>query len=217
MIFREKPITEIAVEEKEIERTLGNNASHGECLFLAAGRMIYRKGFAFLLDALERVPEDSNYKFQIVGGGPELNRLRARGESSEKLSKHVSFSGVVSYETMKQKYQSADVFVMPSIRETTGTVLMEAMANGLPIITINKFGGSVLLDSNTGWLYDGDTKEDYIEGLKNAIVDCICRPDEVARRGQNALEKARMYTWQKKNAVYQRIYADLLAKDTVLL
>ena len=55
--------------------------------------------------------------------------------------------------------------IMPSIRETTGTVLLEAMSKGIPVITINKFGGATLFDENTGWLYEGNSKEEYIERI----------------------------------------------------
>ena len=65
-------------------------------------------------------------------------------------------------------------------------------------ITINKFGGATLFDENTGWLYEGTTKEEYIENLKKAILECIANPDEVTRRGKNARKKAKKYTWQEK-------------------
>ena len=94
---------------------------------------------------------------------------------------------------MEKQYESADVFIMPSIRETTGTVLVEAMAKGIPVVTINKFGGATLFDKNTGWLYEGNTKEEYIENLKKAILECIANPDEVRRRGKNARKKAEKY------------------------
>ena len=101
---------------------------------------------------------------------------------------------------------------MPSIRETTGTVLLEAMSKGIPVITINKFGGATLFDKDTGWLYEGNTKEEYIENLKKAILECIANPDEVTRRGKNARKKAEKYTWQEKNKKYQEVYKNLLKK-----
>ena len=59
---------------------------------------------------------------------------------------------------------------------------LEAMSKGIPVITINKFGGATLFDENTGWLYGGNSKEEYIENLKKAILECIAYPDEVTRR-----------------------------------
>ena len=41
-------------------------------------------------------------------------------------------------------------------------------------------------------------REEYIENLKKAILECIANPDEVTRRGKNARKKAEKYTWQEK-------------------
>ena len=61
------------------------------------------------------------------------------------MSEHVHCMGSIPYMEMEKEYAGADVFIMPSIRETTGTVLLEAMSKGIPVITINKFGGATLL------------------------------------------------------------------------
>lgn len=92
--------------------------------------------------------------------------LKHRCESNSLLSAHVQFMGAVQYSEMQREYELSDVLIMPSIRETTGTVLIEAMSQGMPVITINKFGGAILVDENTGWLYNGENRKSYIDGLK---------------------------------------------------
>lgn len=202
----DEPMTEVAVDIKNTCNTKKNDV----CTFLVAGRMIYRKGLDFLLDALVRIPIETEYQLRIVGDGPELERLRKRCSDDPNLSVHVRCMGAIPYTKMEKEYAGADVFIMPSIRETTGTVLVEAMSKGIPVITINKFGGAIIFDANTGWLYDGNTKEEYIESLKKAIIECIENPDEVVRRGINARKKAESYTWCEKNKKYQEIYESLL-------
>lgn len=205
-----EPVTEVAVDINDIKRACSEKSENKECVFLVAGRMIYRKGLDFLFDALTRIPAETEYQVRIVGDGPELEHLRRRCVENQNLSKHVNCMGAIPYVKMEKEYTSADVFIMPSIRETTGTVLLEAMSKGIPVITINKFGGATLFDENTGWLYEGNTKEEYIENLKKAILECITSPDEVVRRGKNARMKAEKYTWQEKNKKYQEIYLKLL-------
>lgn len=183
--------------------------------FLVAGRLIYRKGHSFLLDALKRLPESLEYTCRIVGGGPALDTLRTKCAATPKLKEHVVFTGAIPYSEMEKEYAKADVFIMPSIRETTGTVLLEAMAKGIPVITIGKFGGAVLFDGESSWLYSGQSKDSYIEGLKNAIQECIERPDEVQRRGKNAQKHAEKYTWKSKNQHYQEIYHMILAQKVL--
>jgi glycosyltransferase involved in cell wall biosynthesis len=99
---------------------------------------------------------------------------------------------------------------MPSIRETTGNVLLEAMSKGIPVITIKKFGGKVLLDDETAFLYEGTSKEEYINNLRSSIVYCVNNPKEVKRRGSNARLKAENHTWEVKNKHFQEIYRGLL-------
>ena len=191
----DEPVTEVAVDINDIKDNCIEKGRNEECVFLVAGRMIYRKGLDFLFDALMRIPQETRYQVRVVGDGPELEHLR---KEDLNLSEHVHCMGSIPYMEMEKEYAGADVFIMPSIRETTGTVLLEAMSKGIPVITINKFGGATLFDENTGWLYGGNSKEEYIENLKKAILECIAYPDEVTRRGKNARKKAEKYTWQKK-------------------
>lgn len=207
-----EPVTEVAVDIDDIKDTSSKKSINKECVFLVVGRMIYRKGLDFLFDTLMRIPRETKYQVRVVGDGPELERLRRRCRDDLNLSEHVHCMGSIPYMEMEKEYAGANVFIMPSIRETTGTVLLEAMSKGIPVITINKFGGATLFDEDTGWLYEGNTKEEYIENLKKAILECIANPDEVARRGKNARKKAEKYTWQEKNEKYQAIYEELLKK-----
>ena len=208
-----EPMIEVAIDIDDIKNTCDEKNTNENCIFLVAGRMIYRKGLDFLFDALMRIPLETKYQVRVVGDGPELEHLRKRCKNNLNLSEHVRCMGSIPYMEMKKEYARANVFIMPSIRETTGTVLLEAMSKGIPVITINKFGGATLFDKTTGWLYDGNTKEEYIENLKKVILECIANPDEVAKRGKNARINAEKYTWQEKNKKYQEIYRKLLKSD----
>ena len=206
-------VTEIAADEVSIEkRTISNDINH-ELVFLFAGRMVYRKGLDLLFDAIMEIPNEWKYIVKIVGTGPEFSHLKHRCESNSLLAAHIQFMGAVQYSEMQREYELSDVLIMPSIRETTGTVLIEAMSQGIPIITINKFGGAILVDENTGWLYSGENRKSYIDGLKNAMVACIVNPKEVKRRGQNARKKVKEYTWKRKCEQYEKIYKRLNCVD----
>lgn len=124
----DEPVTEVAVDINDIKDTCNEKGRNEECVFLVAGRMIYRKGLDFLFDALMRIPQETRYQVRVVGDGPELEHLRKRGKEDLNLSEHVHCMGSIPYMEMEKEYAGADVFIMPSIRETTGTVLLEAMS-----------------------------------------------------------------------------------------
>lgn len=112
----------------------------------------------------------------------------------------------IPFPEMQKQYADADVFVMPSIRETTGTVILEAMSFGLPVVTIGRFGGAVILNEEIGWQYDGNSREEYVNSLARALQECISDPDEVIRRGMNARLSAERYLWQNKVQRYLEFY-----------
>lgn len=205
-------VSEIGISEKELipeNNGIRKHDNSKECVFLVVGRMIYRKGIDLLLDALNEIPENLKYEVRIVGVGSELEKYKTRCSSQKKLYQRVRFVGDIPHSEISKEYENADVLIMPSLRETTGTVILEAFANGVPVITINKFGGANIVDQESGWLYEGDDKKFYIENLKKAIVQCIMHPSEVKRKGENARKKAEKYTWNVKNSNYQEIYKRL--------
>lgn len=111
---------------------------------------------------------------------------------------------------MKKKYAETDVLIMLSLRETTGTVLLEAIANGVPVITVNKFGGYILLDDSVAWFYDGNTKSEYVRNLSNVILNCIENKDDVMHKSKNSVEYAKQFTWSKKVEQYTELYKELI-------
>ncbi|MBQ4104837.1 MAG: glycosyltransferase family 4 protein [Clostridia bacterium] len=178
------------------------------CHLLVAGRTAYRKGHSLLLDALKSLPDSADYQCRIVGAGPELQKLKAKCKSLG-LEKRVVFTGRIPFDQMTDEYRNADVFIMPSLRETTGTVVLEAVSKGLPVVTINRFGGSLIVDNEIGWVYDGSSKQEFIDNLTKAISECLSNPQDVARKGMNARVKATDYLWEEKVRFYTDIYKSL--------
>lgn len=201
-------LTEVGIDDSDILSEEKNNPT---ITFLVAGRLIYRKGVHFLLDALKMLPSDSDYRLNIVGKGPELDNLKTKCRKFG-LDKHVSFLGAVPYVEMEKNYAKADVLIMPSLRETTGTVLVEALSHGIPIITIDKFGGKTILDEDVAWFYSGSTREEVITSLRDKILNCINNRKDVMDKSQAIISKIGKYTWRNKYLVYRRIYQELLAK-----
>lgn len=189
---------EVGVEEvrKDAERTITGD----EIIFLTASRLIRRKGHHLLLDALRDLPENLPWHLVIAGTGPEETGLRKKvGRLG--LKDRVMFTGKLPFSQMKALYETADVLVLPSLRETTGSVVTEAMARGLPVILPNRFGGRKLVNGETGWLYSGGRK-----ALAAVLRDAASSREELARRGANAAAAMKNHTWEAKAAHYQRIY-----------
>lgn len=100
---------------------------------LFIGRLVPFKGVDFLLRALEFVPD---LRLDIVGDGPERNRLRTLANALA-VSDRVKFWGEYPDEDLPRRMADADFLVLPSVsvEEMFGMVLLEAMAAGRPVIT----------------------------------------------------------------------------------
>ena len=203
-------VTEIGIDNNEITKK-DDFSVKNKPTFIVAGRLVYRKGIELLLDALSKLDDTLDYECHIVGNGPQFSKLNSKCEKLG-LSKKVFFKGRIPFDKMSELYENADALILPSIRETTGSVILEAMSKGLAVITINKYGGAVLVNEQNGYLYGGESKAEYINNLKNTIENCIKNPDELMKKKENALVYCKKYEWNKKisnfNAIYNQIIID---------
>lgn len=180
--------------------------------FLAAGRLIYRKGFSLLLDSIEEIPCEYNLSCSIVGDGPLYSKLKSRIKNSKILSKRVEMVGKVPYEQMGKYYSAADYLVMPSLRETTGSVILEAMENGIPVITVNKFGAKNLLDANNSIVYSYDELSPK-EALKEALIEAIEKKGSFDK--EVIKTKAGDFSFENRADFFEKMYVDILKRNKV--
>ena len=143
---------------------------------ISVGRLVKRKGFEYLIEALSRI-SDEKVEAIIVSDGPELNRLKQLSEHL-KVRKRVHFVGMVPEERKFQLLAAADVYVLSSIHEGFGIVLQEAMQVGLPIVATNNGGQLDLIRHEiNGYLVETENAE----ALKNAITK-VLNDTEVSKR-----------------------------------
>jgi glycosyltransferase involved in cell wall biosynthesis len=133
--------------------------SSDPALIVAIGRLIAKKGFANLIHASALlVDRERSFRCEIFGDGPLENQLRAQIEELG-LQERVQLLGAKPQPEIKERLANASVFVMPSMPEADGgmdnlpTVIMEAMATGLPVVS-TRIGGipEMVIDNQTGFL-----------------------------------------------------------------
>jgi glycosyltransferase involved in cell wall biosynthesis len=135
------------------------NFSSDPPLIVAIGRLIVKKGFANLIRACALlVDRGKSFRCEIFGDGPLENQLRAQIEVLG-LQEFVQLPGPKPQHELRARLADASVFVLPSVPEPEGgmdnlpTVIMEAMATGLPVVS-TRIGGipEMVIDNQTGFL-----------------------------------------------------------------
>ena len=129
-------------------------------ILLYVGRVVKEKNLDFLFPVLKEVKK--TYKdtmLVFVGGGPELENLKAKAKK-EKLASSMIFAGYRTREELAYFYNLSDVFVFPSKTETQGLVTLEAMMAGLPVVAIGERGTlDVMQGDNGGFMVKEDVAE----------------------------------------------------------
>src|SRR6266581_731436 len=162
-------------------------------LIVAVGRLIAKKGFADLIRACGLITEGGKpLQCEIIGEGPLEQELRAQIEQLD-LQNRAALSGAKLQREVRQRFAAASVFVLPSVVDPEGgidnlpTVIMEAMATGLPVISTN-IGGipEMVVENETGFLVQpGDAA-----AMADAIQTVISDPALAQKMGRAGYERA---------------------------
>ena len=163
------------------------------------GRLIGKKGIAFLVDALSLMPTDMNWELLIFGDGDD-HALIEKQIADSGIGKNVKLMGNRPLNQIAEAYQQADVFVLPSLRETSGNVLLEAMAYAVPIVAFGTSFCRLLKEVDCGVFVNTDQA---LEGIKEdwckAIVT-LGQDKELAKQmGLNGYKYVNSkLTWDEK-------------------
>lgn len=148
--------------------------------FVTLGRMVKKKGFDVLLRAFKQYLDKAKAGHLTIGGdGPERDAL-AQMVSELGLQQHVTFAGWV--EDVAAFLAQSDVFVLPSLDEPFGIVVLEAMASGKPIISTRTQGPVTILDDQSAYLVEtGD-----VPSLAQAMLEISTHPQAALLKAQTA-------------------------------
>jgi glycosyltransferase involved in cell wall biosynthesis len=169
---------------------------------IAIGRLIDKKGFAELVRACELLKKRGHdFRCEIIGEGPLRSELNVQIAERE-LKSHVSLSGPKPQKEIVEWLASARVLVLPSVigpdgaRDNLPTVIMEAMAAGLPVVSTSVGGiPEMVVPDETGFLVQpGD-----VTALADAIERVMADLALAKRFGERGRERAKQLFSVEKN------------------
>lgn len=167
---------------------------HEHTLFLYVGRLSAEKNLEALEPIVSAVP---GARLIVVGDGPHRAALERRFAETA-----ATFLGFKHGDELATIYASADVFVFPSLTETFGQVVQEAMAAGLPVLAFGAGGVQDLLrDGVDGYLCPANDRARWVALARRLACDGALR----ARLGEEARHTVRSRTWDE---ICGRLLAD---------
>jgi len=179
------------------------NSNFSDILFV--GRLIKEKNVETLIRSLPIVKENyPNINCMIVGDGPERNLLEKLVDNLD-LSGNVHFHGFMNnYDEIIGSMKSTKVFVLPSIREGFGMVVIEANACGVPVVVVNhpmNAAKDLVVDGVNGYIVE---PEPDVMALK--IIKSI---ENRAKTRDKCIEMSAKYDWDKIVDRLEEVYKEL--------
>jgi glycosyltransferase involved in cell wall biosynthesis len=180
------------------------NAQPDDPVCIIVSRLAPEKNLDLAFTAFEAIrAERSNARMVCVGDGPSAAALARRYPG-------VHFSGMRQGEELATHYASADLFLFPSLTETFGNVVSEALASGLPVVAYDHAAaGALVTNEYNGWLVPPGDAAGFITTSRHAARKVSQRRIE---RG-NCAESVRHLSWERIHDSYAAMLADIVARQ----
>jgi glycosyltransferase involved in cell wall biosynthesis len=176
-------------------RTIAPNNKKLRVLFI--GSMVQRKGLTYLFEAIAHLPKGST-ELVLCGRGFIDNKLLEAYKSSNIILK-INLDN----SSLLMEMHKADIFVLPSLSEGFGHVILEAMASGLPIIATDHTSAPDLIsDGKEGWVIPIRNTSALVEKLNW----CIENKDQLFEMGNQSAATAKQFTWERFRAGIVNFY-----------
>ena len=201
-------------ERRQTRQTLGLPEDRRYIVFVGAA--LERKGIDVLIEAFLRLAPDQQDVDLLVIGEYDFSDYRRHPQERQALIRSLqdraAAAGVASRihwvgmtQEVQRYLQAADIFCFPSRREGFGTVTVEAMATGLPVVVARLEGVTTdqIEEEQSGLLIRGHNPQDYTAALSLLLTN----PDQMRRMGAAARQRAlKLYGVEQISAQYEALY-----------
>jgi glycosyltransferase involved in cell wall biosynthesis len=173
---------------------------------LYAGSWLDQRGIFYIREALRNIaPRIPGLTMTFAGGGVSSEVIE--NFFGEELKRNVVVRPVIAAEHMQELYAEHDIFLFPSLMEGLPSVLLEAMAAGMPVITTETCGMPDVVEHEWNGLLIPPANATAIEGA----VERLTKSAALRRAlGESAQETMRRYTWERAGAQFEALFQRVL-------
>lgn len=183
-------------------------------VLVVAGRLVRKKGFEYLIDALPLLAARFPRLVLVVAGGGDLEGELRQRAATRGVAKHVTFLGTVKQDDVANWLAAADIAIVPSVKDDSGNVdglpnvLLEALASGTPVVATTAGGmATVARDGHTARI----VRERDPSALAEAISSLLTQPSSARQLGEGArAEMYRTHSWAHTADSFQNAYTNAL-------
>jgi len=173
---------------------------------LYAGRLLYWKGVHIAIRALEQLlPRMPEARLTIVGKGPEGERLKAEALNGG-LGDRIEFIPWLPQQQLFTLYGNHDLLVFPSLHDSSGNVVLEALSHGLPVVCLDLGGPRQIVTSQSGIVVStaGRDTNRVAAAMADEMNALFADPARLAALSSGALARATEFVASDRIAAFYR-------------
>jgi glycosyltransferase involved in cell wall biosynthesis len=196
----------------DIQLGIGSDVTHSvdapsgvsSIKLLFAGRLVYWKGVHLALSAFKQVLETiPDAQLTIVGSGPDECWLKDMA-TSLCVNHAVEWRPWVQRDELIGLYQGHTALLFPSLHDSGGMVVLEALSNGLPVVCLDLGGPGVMVDDSCGVKVDASCSQSIVvKELADAVLSIALNPKKRNELSSGSIARASTFEW---TTVAEKLY-----------
>ncbi|WP_199226400.1 glycosyltransferase family 4 protein [Limnohabitans sp. 2KL-1] len=176
------------------------------------GRLVPFKGVAMLLQAVATAIKNINIQLDIVGEGSQRAELENMAKQIG-IHSNVFFHGALTSMQVAEKLKYSHALCLPSVRESGGAVLLEAMSVGRPVIALNFGGPAEIVTDDVGKLIPMTNWGGVVKSLAGCFEDIVKQPEQWKKKAMFCRKiSENNFSWTSKIQQAIMLYRKILSK-----
>ncbi|SKA93085.1 Glycosyltransferase involved in cell wall bisynthesis [Prosthecobacter debontii] len=205
-------IPENAIDAQRFDLAPSLPRSPGPLQAAFVGRLVALKGVDMLINAAAPLVREGKLRLDIIGDGPERERLQSLVQQ-EGIQSGVRMEGWVDHSVLQPRLRESHVLAFPSIREFGGGAVLEAMALGVPPIVLDHGGPPELVPPTAGFVLPLESRPQIVRDLGALLARLAEAPEQLAPYSAAAQAHIRrFYTWEAKAQQMLEVYRWVLGQ-----
>ncbi|MDA8110378.1 MAG: glycosyltransferase family 4 protein [Betaproteobacteria bacterium] len=183
---------------------------------LYVGRLVHWKGLHLGLAAFAKLRAVCpGARLTVIGSGPAEPRMRSLARRAG-IAEAITWVPWIERAAVMRAYVEHDAFLFPSLHDSSGNAVLEALSCGLPVICLDTGGPAVLVDGSCGFRVPAGRPERTVAGLAQALCALAADAELARRMAGGALRRAHgHFSWEQQAARMERLYRTVIAAAAV--
>lgn len=152
-------------------KVAANKRLGNKLYFFTLSNLIPIKGLDLLLEAFSQVIKNHDNLHLTIGGEGSERKLLEDITRKKGLSENVKFLGNLTRQRAIEEYGKADFYISPSLQETFGVVIIEALSFGLPVVVTRCGGPEYIVNDSVGIVVEKNSVDELIRGINHILAN----------------------------------------------